>query len=65
MGYSVREIKDAIPAVKRTDLPRSGPVRNPDVSVNTSSGNVYVQLPDGGLGADPIGNLYEFLPERP
>jgi hypothetical protein len=63
-GYSVRQIKDAIHKVKR-DMPRSGPVRNPDVSVNTTSGNVYVKLPDGSRSEDPIGNIFDHLPESP
>lgn len=57
---TTREVKDAIHAVKR-NMPRSGPVRNPDVMVDLETGEVYPQLPEGGVG-DSIGNILEFLP---
>jgi hypothetical protein len=59
-GHTVREVKDAIHAVKQ-DMPRSGPVKNPDVSVNTTTGEVYVQRPDGTLGEASIGNIFDYL----
>jgi Pretoxin HINT domain len=59
-GYTTREIKDAIHAVKR-DLPRSGQRRNPDVLVDTLTGEVYPQLPGGAPGEDAIGNIFDHL----
>jgi RHS repeat-associated protein len=58
LGKSVREVKDAIHEVK-TDMPRGGPVRNPDVLVDTETGEVYPQTP-GGHG-DSIGNINDHL----
>ncbi len=57
---TTRQAKDAIHAVKR-NMPRSGPTRNPDVMVDLNTGEVYPQLPEGGVG-DSIGNILEFLP---
>lgn len=61
-GYSTRQIKDAIHAVKNKGLPRSGPTRNPDVAVDPRTGEVRVKLSDGSLSGDPIGNILEYLP---
>jgi hypothetical protein len=60
LGVSTREVKDAIHAVK-TNLPRSGPIRNPDVVVDAVTGEVFPQLPGGGVG-DSIGNIFDYLP---
>lgn len=60
LRFSVREVKDAIHAVK-TNMPRSGPVRNPDVMVDLETGEVYPQLEHGGVG-DSIGNIFDYLP---
>ncbi|MDU0314111.1 polymorphic toxin-type HINT domain-containing protein [Phycicoccus sp. M110.8] len=57
---TTRQVKDAIHAAKRQGLPRNGPVRNPDLSVDTNTGEIYPQLPDGGYG-DSIGNLWDYL----
>lgn len=46
---SQEEIKDAIHAVKK-GLPRGGPVRNPDVVVDTVTGEVYPKISGAGLG---------------
>lgn len=58
-GKTTRQIKRAIEVCKQKGLPRNGPVRNPDVVVD-SQGNVYPQLPNGGIG-DPIGNLHDYF----
>lgn len=58
-GATAREVKDAIHQAK-TNLPRGGPVRNPDVSVDPVSGEIYPQLPGGGFG-DSIGNMWDLL----
>jgi hypothetical protein len=60
LGVSTREVKDAIHAVK-TNLPRGGPIRNPDVVVDAVTGEVFPQLPGGGVG-DSIGNIFDYLP---
>ena len=60
LGVTTRDVNDAIHALK-TDLPRGGPVRNPDVVVDAVSGEVFPQLPGGGIG-DSIGNIFDELP---
>lgn len=60
LGVTTREVNDAIHALK-TDLPRGGPVRNPDVVVDAVSGEVFPQLPGGGIGGS-IGNIFDELP---
>lgn len=50
--------------VKRDGLPRSGPSHNPDVVVNTGTGDVHVQLSGGHYSGDSIGNIFDHLPER-
>jgi RHS repeat-associated protein len=52
-------IEDAIHQCK-THLPRSSPIRNPDVVVNKTTGEVYPKLPNGRLG-DSIGNILDYL----
>jgi hypothetical protein len=63
-GYSTKQIKDAIHAVKNKGMPRGGARRNPDVVVDMDSGEVYVELPDGSPSEDSIGNIFDHLPER-
>ena len=54
---SEREVKDAIHDVK-TNIPKSSKIRNPDVMVDTKTGEVYPKTPNGGLG-DSIGNIFD------
>jgi hypothetical protein len=61
-GYSTKQIKDAIHAVKRT-MPRDGAQRNPDVIVDLDTGEVYIKMPDGSPSPDSIGNILDHLPE--
>jgi len=63
-GYTTKQIKDAIHAVKRDGLPRDGAQRNPDVIVDLDTGEVYVKLPDGSPSDDSIGNILEYLPDE-
>ena len=63
-GYSTKEIKDAIHAVKREGMPRDGVRRNPDVVVDLDTGEVYVKLPNGTPSSDSIGNIFDHLRER-
>jgi len=42
-----------------------GGVRNPDVAVDTSTGEVYPKQPGGGISEDSIGNIYDYLPDEP
>jgi RHS repeat-associated protein len=60
---SGKVVRRAIEQCKQAGLPKSGPIRNPDVVVDLTTGEVYPQLPGGGLG-DSIGNLTEFLPKN-
>jgi len=60
LGVTTREANDAIHLVKRS-IPRGSPHRNPDVVVNTTTGEVFPKTPGGGLG-DSIGNIFNFLP---
>jgi hypothetical protein len=46
--------------VKR-NLP-GGARSNPDVAVDVNSGEVHIQLPDGSISEDSIGNIFDFLP---
>jgi RHS repeat-associated protein len=57
---SQKEIREAIHAAKR-NLPKSGPIRNPDVAVDLDTGEIYPKVP-GGLG-DSIGNIFDYLPD--
>jgi RHS repeat-associated protein len=57
-GTTVRAVKDAIHAAK-TNLPKGGPIRNPDVAVDPDTGEIYPDI-DGCLG-DSIGNLWDLL----
>jgi len=60
LGVSPREVNDAIHALK-PNIPSGGPVKNPDVVVDVVSGEVFPQIPGGGLG-DSIGNIFDVLP---
>jgi len=62
-GVPTRDVRTAIENIKQDNLPRGGPIRNPDVYVDLSTGEVYPQLP-GGLRGDSIGNLHDYLPRR-
>jgi hypothetical protein len=59
-GASERDVRAAIERIKQDNLPRGGPIRNPDVVVDLRTGEVYPQLPNGGRG-DSIGNLHDYL----
>lgn len=61
-GYSTRQIKDAIHAVKNEI--QGGFRLNPDVGVDINTGETYVQLPGGGMSEDSIGNIFDYLPEE-
>jgi RHS repeat-associated protein len=60
-GHSTAEVKKAIEKVKQGNKWRSGTKnRNPDVVVDTETGEVYPKIPSGGIG-DSIGNIYDYL----
>lgn len=64
MGYSAKEIKEAIHQVKAQGGWRGiGGNRNPDMLVNPESGDVMPQMPNGEPG-DVIGNLFDYLKEK-
>ncbi|WP_207650521.1 hypothetical protein, partial [Desulforamulus aeronauticus] len=61
IGKSTAEVKDAIEKVKQGIKWRSGTKnRNPDVVVDTETGEVYPKTPGGGIG-DSIGNIHDYL----
>jgi len=63
-GYTKKQINDAIHAVKNkaSAYLRSGVGRqNPDMQVDPTTGEVYPETPDGGIG-DSIGNIFDYLP---
>jgi RHS repeat-associated protein len=59
LGKTRDEIRAAIHQVKR-NMPRGGPIRNPDVCVNLRTGEVYPKTGSGGIG-DSIGNIFDYL----
>ena len=59
LGLTPRQVNDAIHSVKRR-LPKSGPIRNPDVVIDVTTGEVYPKIPKGGIG-DSIGNIWDNL----
>lgn len=62
LGYTPRQINDAIHDVKVQPGWRGlGGNKNPDVVVDTSTGEVYPKLPDGTPSEESIGNLYDSL----
>ena len=56
-GLSPKEVRDSIHKAK-TNLPKGTNVRNPDVKVDTTTGEVFPQTSDGGIG-DSIGNVFD------
>jgi hypothetical protein len=60
-----KEIREAIHQVKNNaDWRGMGGNKNPDVVVDTD-GEVYPELPGGGRGEDSIGNILDYLPDKP
>ena len=60
-GKSIKEVRKAIENVKKQPGWRNGTNnRNPDVMVDTKTGEVYPKNPDGTLG-DSIGNIFDYL----
>jgi len=60
LGKKTREVKRAIEQCKQDNLPRNGPIRNPDVRIDPTTGEVFPKLPGGRIG-DSIGNIFDFL----
>jgi RHS repeat-associated protein len=56
-GLDEETVRDKIHELKR-NLPRGGGKKNPDVQVDTDSGEVYPKGPGGTLG-DSIGNIFD------
>jgi hypothetical protein len=64
-GYTPKQINDAIHGVKGQGGWRGlGVNKNPDVVVDTTTGEVYVKMQDGEPSEDSIGNIYDYLPEE-
>jgi hypothetical protein len=62
MNLTRRQVADAIHAVKSQGGWRGpGSMRNPDVFVDTDTGEVYPQLPGGESADDSIGNILDYL----
>ena len=57
-GLTAEEVKKKIHNAKNKGLPKSGPVKNPDVAVDTNTGEIYPKIPGGGYG-DSIGNIFD------
>ncbi len=62
LDVTPQEVSSAIHQAKR-NLPRGGPVRNPDVVVDMLTGEIFPKLP-GGVVGDSIGNIFDYLPGR-
>ena len=63
-GHSTREINDAIHRVKNEPTVRANVGRrNPDVGVDIETGDVFVEIEGGVFSGDPIGNIFDYLPE--
>jgi len=60
LNLPVTEIRKAIHKLKRDGLPRSGSRRNPDVMVDSETGEVDPEIEGGGVG-DSIGNIFDYL----
>lgn len=56
-GLTVRKVLEKIHAAK-DNLPRGGLIRNPDVFVDTKTGEIFPETPGGGIG-DSIGNIFD------
>lgn len=65
IGYTPKQINDAIHGVKsQGGWHGLGVNKNPDVIVDTTTGEVYVKTQDGEPSDDSIGNIYDYLPEE-
>jgi hypothetical protein len=62
LGYSVREVRDALHLVKKNAPMGGGPRNNPDVLVDLDSGDVFIEIAKNKPGDDAIGNIFEHLP---
>lgn len=60
LGKKAKDVEKAIEQCKQAGLPRSGPIRNPNVQIDPISGEVFPEIADGGLG-DSIGNILDYL----
>jgi hypothetical protein len=56
-GLPPRQVKDRIHKAKK-NIPKGTRIRNPDVVVDTETGEIYPEAPDGTIG-DSIGNIYD------
>lgn len=62
-GYTRNQIGRAIETVKQGSKWRGfGPIRNPDVWIDSDTGEVYPPLPNGDPADDSIGNIFDYLP---
>jgi len=65
-GYTEKQVRDAIHEVKEQRGWRNySDRRTPDVTVDTSTGEVFPKLADGTPAGDSIGNIYDYLPDEP
>ncbi len=60
LGVSDKAIRDAIHKVKK-NLPKSGPIKNPDVKVDLNTGEVYPIVKGSKAVGDSIGNIFDHL----
>lgn len=59
MGRSIDDILEAIHKSKRA-IPKGAPTKNPDVVVDTVTGEIFPKGPKDTPG-DSIGNIFDFL----
>jgi len=63
-GYTTRQIRSAIEQLKQGSSWRGlGSRTNPDVFVDTDTGEAYPELPEGEPAEDSIGNIFDYLPD--
>lgn len=57
-GLTPQEVEKRIEKAKQSNLPKGTGIRNPDVNVDTNTGEIYPKAPGGGIG-DSIGNIFD------
>ncbi len=58
---TTRNVRDALHVAKDDKIVRAGKFKNPDLGVDRTTGEIYIELPDGGFSEDSIGNIQDIL----